>query len=234
MISLNKWPWWGHFATTNYARLHQMHHLTIQALCSEVNPLTSFFSHSSEHWHSRDPVVLSAHMSRYTGGGRQGTRPRGPLAICSTCQGACRVRPADNSPFQFTLGSRFSFRNPRPALLPSVLIPLVTPRCAQAFLFSPQCSHNLQVNNKHRLLLYATHITASGEKWCQKEKKRVIKIFSALHLRSSVLPLVAACLCSIDTVTEQQRRNEASWNVSPGFTTLGKTNGLLLPRLQLL
>lgn len=67
--------------------------------------LTSFFSHSPEHWHSTHPAVvgewLGAHRNRYIDEGKQGTAPKAPLFV-PTVEGACRVRPAGNSPFQFT------------------------------------------------------------------------------------------------------------------------------------
>lgn len=132
---------------------HSVKHETIPALCSEVNSLTSFFSLPSEHSHPRYPAVRTGAdtwMRRKT---RQRTESS---AICSTCQGACRVRPAGSSPFQFTLGSRARLQkspaDPPPIGLRSLRLHLGVHR---HFPLSPQSFHNLQVNKKRGLLLYA-------------------------------------------------------------------------------
>lgn len=85
------------------------------------------------------PAVLSAwpgaHRHRYMDGrGRRSGQRREARYLFHLPRGACRVRPAGNSPFQFTLGNRLGFRkSPGRPSLPSVLSPFVTPRCAQAF-----------------------------------------------------------------------------------------------------
>lgn len=146
--------------------------------------------------------------------------PRGPLFV-PPAEGRAVPRPTGSSPFQFTLGSWLSVRNPRPGPPPIALDPpLVTPQCAQHF--SPKNSHNLQVNKNH--------LPQQEEQ--EKKSKKGPK-------RPAVQLLVAARQCSIDTMTEQQRRSEASWNSAfsllaacSGLTTPGSSLSVLSPGLQ--
>lgn len=93
-------------------------------------------THLSFFWTStftefRSPQCVSRRTEEWKTGGGQGTERS---AICSICQGAWPGCPAGNSPVKFTLGRLLSFR--KHTILPKLLIPLVPPQCAQAFLTS--------------------------------------------------------------------------------------------------
>lgn len=161
--------------------------------CCALNPLTSFWSHSSERWHSSQcPGVLGAW---------RGTEPMYPLFV-PPADGACRVRPAGSSPCPVCfLKSAEPRQIPLPTLLESNSNPFgYTQVCTS--LFSPADFWN--VNKNHLLHTLGEKTYLGRKKWGTWNKWNE---WGNLQCSSELR------LCSTDTVAEQRRRrrSDASW-----------------------